>query len=66
MVRIILETIDEDGSEKYLTYETPKEIVSWVKLLDKFVDLLNGAGYIVNKREITIKDEYTLMDYIEY
>lgn len=67
MTKITLTTTDVDGSRKEGVFETDYE-VTWITLLDRFVDMLNGVGYIINKEWIVIdkdSEEFTLADYVE-
>ena len=68
MTKITLTTTEVDGSRRECVFETDYEMVTWVTLLDRFIDMLNGVGYIINREWIVINkdsEEFTLADYVE-
>jgi hypothetical protein len=67
MTKITLITTEVDGSRKECVFEADYD-VTWITLLDRFIDMLNGVGYIIDKEWIVIdkdSEEFTLADYVE-
>lgn len=61
MTKITLTTTEVDGSRRECVFETDYEMVTWVTLLDRFIDMLNGGGMCMedkNKTEDFLHNRY--------